>query len=508
LSDLRVALADDSSFLRQAIARILSTAPGFALTGSAASGEELLANLDAWDPEAIILDLAMPGMGGLATLDAIRAIRARRSTPVLILSTHSRQGAPQTIEALHRGATDFLDKQRYSLIDFQALREALVAKLREITSRPAPGETPRGFETAAAATAPAAAALPPRPLELLVIGASTGGPPAIERVLRGLGAQGEFPVVVVQHMPAGFTRAFADRLRQVLGLDVSEAADGETLCAGQVVIAPGGRHLRLERAPAGLRTVLSESLPGDRRDSQYLPSVDFLFASAAAVVGDRAAGVLLTGMGHDGAAGLAALAGAGALTLAQDEATSVVYGMPRAALAAGGVREVLPLDAIGPRLRRLLLGRSDLPSELPVREPSGRIPMQPKKALVIDDSSLIHKMFKLMLPRTELITAFNGLEALQRLGENADVELIFLDINMPAMNGLEFLAKVKADAALASIPVIIISTEGKEQDTVRGLKGGAAAYIRKPFRNETVMDLIHRVLSPGAREEAAESRVG
>ncbi len=504
MSDLRVALADDSSFLRQAIARILSTAPGFALTGSAASGEELLANLDAWDPAAIILDLAMPGMGGLATLDAIRALRARRSTPVLILSTHSRQGAPQTIEALHRGATDFLDKQRYSLIDFQALREALVGKLLEITARPAPGEAPQGILSA---MAPAAATLPSRPPELLVIGASTGGPPAIERVLRGLGAQGQFPVVVVQHMPPGFTRAFADRLRQTLGLDVSEAADGGTLRPGQVVIAPGGRHLRLERSPAGLRTVLSGILPGDRRDSQHRPSVDLLFASAAAVAGDRAAGVLLTGMGHDGAAGLAALASAGALTLAQDEATSVVYGMPRAALAAGGVREVLPLDAIGPRLRRLLLGRSDLPPDLPVREPSGRIPMQPKKALVIDDSSLIHKMFKLMLPRTELITAFNGLEALQRLGENADVELIFLDINMPAMNGLEFLAKVKADAALAAIPVIIISTEGKEQDTVRGLKGGAAAYIRKPFRNETVMDLIARVLSPG-EPAAAESRVG
>ena len=134
--------------------------------------------------------------------------------------------------------------------------------------------------------------------------------------------------------------------------------------------------------------------------------------------------------------------------------------------------------------------------------------MQPKKALVIDDSSLIHKMFKLMLPRTELITAFNGFEALQRLAENSDVELIFLDINMPAMNGLEFLSKVKQDTTLAGIPVIIISTEGKEQDTLRGLQGGAAAYIRKPFRNGTVMDLIHRVLTQGEKELSLESRIG
>lgn len=495
MNPIRVALADDSSFVRQAIARILSTEPGFELTGSAASGEELLANLDTWQPGAIILDLLMPGQGGLATLDGIRA---RCSTPVIILSTHSRRGAPQTIEALHRGATDFIDKQQYSLIDFQALREALVSKLREVTSLPLAGEPPPDPPPSPAPT------VLPGPIELLVIGASTGGPPAIERVLRELGEQALVPVVVVQHMPPGFTRAFADRLNQQLELEVCEATEGETLRPGQVVIAPGGRHLRVERGRGGLRTALSEH----PQDASHLPSVDVLFASAAEVVADRAVGVLLTGMGQDGAAGMAALAGAGAVTLAQDEATCIVYGMPRAALASGGVREMLPLDAIGFRLRQILLNRRDLSIELPVREPGGNATMQPKKALVIDDSSLIHKMFKLMLPRTELITAFNGFEALQRLAENSDVELIFLDINMPAMNGLEFLAKVKQDATLAGIPVIIISTEGKEQDTLRGLQGGAAAYIRKPFRNGTVMDLIHRVLSQGEKELSLESRIG
>ncbi len=133
---------------------------------------------------------------------------------------------------------------------------------------------------------------------------------------------------------------------------------------------------------------------------------------------------------------------------------------------------------------------------------------QPKKALVIDDSSLIHKMFKLMLPHSTVVCASDGREALQKLAAEPDVELIFLDINMPTMNGLEFLAQVKADALLAQIPVIIVSTEGKEEDTIRGLRAGAAAYVKKPFRNETLQDLIRRVMERGAGGSATESLVG
>jgi two-component system, chemotaxis family, chemotaxis protein CheY len=134
--------------------------------------------------------------------------------------------------------------------------------------------------------------------------------------------------------------------------------------------------------------------------------------------------------------------------------------------------------------------------------------MQPKKALVIDDSSLIHKMFKLMLPHSTVVCASDGREALQKLAAEPDVELIFLDINMPNMNGLEFLAQVKADAALAQIPVVIVSTEGKEEDTIRGLRAGAAAYVKKPFRNEALQDLIRKVMARGTNGSAAESLVG
>ena len=344
MSSIRVAIADDSSFLRKAVARMLAGEPGIELVGSAPCGEELLANLERWSPDAVILDLSMPGMGGLATLDEIMA---RRPIPVIILSTHSRQGAPQTIEALHRGAMDFLDKQQFSLVDFDALRHALVGKIREVTAPSAAAPAP--------ALPPAAPAVRSRrgACEAVFLGASTGGPLAIETILRQLDGGLPVPLLVVQHMPAGFTRAFADRLNAYLSLAVHEPADGELLLPGTVYIAPGGRHLRIVR-DRGDRRLLRASLGLQPEAAPHRPSVDVLFAAAAEVVGERSIAVLLTGMGQDGAAGMVRLAERGAHTIAQDESTSAIFGMPRAAIAAGGARETLPLPAIAGRLRQLL----------------------------------------------------------------------------------------------------------------------------------------------------------
>jgi len=340
VSGIRVALADDSSFLRKAVARMLGGEPGIELVGSAARGEELLDQLDQWRPDAIVLDLSMPGIGGLATLDAIMV---RRPVPVIILSTYSRKGAPQTIEALHRGAVDFLDKQQFSLVDFDALRQALVGKLREVTSGPANGAAPA---MAPVRRAPVEESAP----EVVLIGASTGGPPAIERILRDLGGDVPVPILVVQHMPAGFTRAFAERLNIQLPLEVREPVDGEPLQPGTVYIARGGFHLRVAAGRDRGRWIAAVGY--EPEDVPHRPSVDVLFTSAAEA-GARAVAVLLTGMGQDGAGGMARLAERGALTIAQDEATSIIFGMPRAAAAVGGVREMLPLPEIGARLRRL-----------------------------------------------------------------------------------------------------------------------------------------------------------
>jgi two-component system chemotaxis response regulator CheB len=347
---IRVAIADDSSFIRRALARILSEENGVQLVGAAASGEELLDHLDRWRPDAVILDLSMPGMGGLQTLDRIMTTWP---TPVIILSTHSKRDAPQTIEALHRGAMDFVDKQEYSLVDFDALRGVLLGKLRQVTGMVGdePDEEPPPRVTYSGVRSPAANGEATE-IQVVVIGASTGGPPAIERILKDLGATVPVPVAVVQHMPAGFTRAFAERLNAYLPLQVREAMDREPLLPGTIYIAPGGVHLTVVWDGSGLKAALAVEPASTHR-----PSVDVLFQSAVAAVGRRAVAVLLTGMGHDGARGMAELARAGARTLAQDEETSVIYGMPRAAVLAGAVGESLPLGAIGGRLQEILGGR-------------------------------------------------------------------------------------------------------------------------------------------------------
>ena len=347
MSRARIAVADDSSFIRRALSRLLAGEPTLEIVGLAASGEELLQRFDEWQPDAVVLDLSMPGIGGLRTLDALLA---RRRLPVLILSTHSRRGAPQTIEALHRGATDFVDKQEYSLVDFEALRQVLVEKLHQIL---AAGPPPHPAAAAEASLAPhPAPGLAASGIELVVLGASTGGPPAIERILGDLGGELPVPVAIVQHMPAAFTRSFAERLDARLPLRVREAAHHERLLPGVVYIAPGGLHLAVEREHEALRTVLS----AEPELARHRPSVDVLFTSAAAATRGRLLAALLTGMGFDGAAAMAELARAGVHTIAQDRASSVIFGMPRAAIEAGSALEVLALERIGPRLRELLAG--------------------------------------------------------------------------------------------------------------------------------------------------------
>ena len=344
---IRIAVVDDSIFIRKAMVRILRSDERVEVIGVAGSGEELLEHLDEWKPDLISLDLSMPGMGGLRTLDEIMA---RRPTPVIILSSLAHETAPLTIEALHRGAVDFIDKQRYSLVDFQSLSEVLLEKILEIVT--VEGSDAAPIEERVSKTTPTP--VRPRPaaqseFDALLIGASTGGPLAIQTVLEALREDFQPPVVIVQHMPSGFTTAFAERLNSHLPFSVLEASDGDPLLPYTTYLAPGGRHLMLEHNGEDLVIALSDSDDG----SLHCPSVDRLFLSAAEILGPRALAALLTGMGRDGAEGLSVLADRGAYTVAQDEESSVVFGMPRAAIEKGAAREVLPLPEIGPRIREL-----------------------------------------------------------------------------------------------------------------------------------------------------------
>lgn len=359
MKPVRVAIADDSAFIRKALVRIFDAEPRLEVVGTADCGEELLDHLVDWAPDVISLDLSMPGIGGLRTLDRIMA---QRPTPVIILSTHAREDAPLTIEALHRGAVDFIDKQRYSLVDFQSLSRILIDRIVEIAARdPAVSSRPLQIPktepakpvelhpllVADSAPEPSAAS---SPHDLLVIAASTGGPMAIQTVLEKLGTKPPVPVVLVQHMPPDFTEAFADRLNNHLPFAVRHAAHDELLLPSTAYVAPGGFQCRFLKSEHGILIQLSDQPNG----KTHSPSADVTFSSAAAALGSRVLAAVLTGMGRDGAEGLTELSNQGAHTIAQDRRSSIVFGMPRAAIEMGSIAEVLTLDDIGPRLSALL----------------------------------------------------------------------------------------------------------------------------------------------------------
>ena len=349
----RLAIVDDSSFVREGLARLLEGETRIKVVGAAASGEELLAEFGRWKPDVVTLDLIMPGLGGLKTLDRIMEIGP---TPVIILSTHSGEGAPLTLEALSRGAVDFIDKEAYSLVDFQTLRAVLVEKVLSVTQGGAPGRRRDSTPDSAAsiATRRARSVRGRAGYDLVVIGASTGGPSAIGRVLADLGPGIPAPIVVAQHMPAGFTAAFAERLNSQLPFPVRETVDRERISGGTVYVAPGDRQLTLGKDGNGLYAMVNEAAA----DATYHPSVDVLFTSAVEVLGERIVAVLLTGMGDDGARGMSRLSDARAYTIGQDQESCAVYGMPRAAVALKAVRDVLPLDRIGRRVRFLFADRA------------------------------------------------------------------------------------------------------------------------------------------------------
>jgi two-component system chemotaxis response regulator CheB len=352
MKQVRLAIVDDSPFVRKALQRILKDVPEIVVVGSATSGEELLNNMLDWRPDVITLDLSMPGMGGLLTLDKIME---KRPVPVIILSTHSSKDAPLTIEALHRGAVDFIDKQQYSLVDFKSLRKVLVEKIFQVArsmafqlDRPPSGMKADTIKIKKPSRVPPADTL--GFFDVIVIGASTGGPPAIQKILEDIGSDLPVPMAIVQHMPIGFTGPFAKRLKAHVPFNVQEASDTELFQSGTVYIGPTGSHLRLKNEDGKVYTVLTrypESLP-------HRPSVDILFQTAAQVYGGRVLAILLTGMGNDGAYGMVELSKTGAYTIAQDEASCVVYGMPRVAHELGAVRELLHIDSIGKKIADLL----------------------------------------------------------------------------------------------------------------------------------------------------------
>ena len=338
----RVLLVEDSDASRAAIARILERGGGAVVVGSARDGEEALREALRLGPDLVVLDLEMPRMDGFTFL---RLLMARRPTPVVVVSSRSHRA--DVFKALELGAVDFVAKP-VGGAGFEAIAAELLEKCELLrTLRPQnllPGQ-PR-----AGRFAPVAPLGGPR--RVVAIAASTGGPPAVLTLLGAL--PGDLPVgfVVAQHMPERFTADFAERIRRSCPFTAQEAADGDLLADGRVLVAPGGNHLEIRKGRDGaLSAVIFRAPPrGARRGP--CPSADRLFRSVADAAGARACAVVLTGMGRDGGEGVRAVKAAGGLTLAESQETAVVYGMPQAAAETGALDELLPLDGIAERLLR------------------------------------------------------------------------------------------------------------------------------------------------------------
>jgi two-component system chemotaxis response regulator CheB len=291
-------------------------------------------------PDAILLDLQMPRMDGFTFL---RLLMSRRPTPVIVLSSNARRA--DVFKTLELGALDFVAKPERG--GLESVREELLAKCAVVRAL--------RIENLAGHHRPDHEPVDPRPVEeparVVVIGASTGGPQALQELLGALPGDLPLAVLVAQHMPVKFTRAFAERLGRTSAFTVSEAGDGDLVAAGRVLVAPGGHHLELrrERGTGTLRVGLTAPDAGGY-SGHYCPSIDRLFTSAALAMPRRLCGVVLTGMGNDGAAGVQAVKAAGGLTIAESEMTAVIYGMPRAAVATGSVDVSLGLYEIAPRL--------------------------------------------------------------------------------------------------------------------------------------------------------------
>lgn len=353
MAKLRVLVVDDSAYNRQTISEILNSHPDIEVVGKAYDGEEALKLTDELEPDLITLDLEMPRMDGFTFL---RLLMSKMPTPVIVISSHSRK--QEVFQALELGALDFIAKPTHHIApDVASLSDELIAKaltVRALEAMPFRRRASRRRKTLTNVE-PVVPFVANTPVTRLVcIGASTGGPPALESLFRAVGSFDGTSFVVAQHMPAKFTKAFADRLNRVSAMNIVEAEAGMPIGGSWVFIAPGGQHMRVVANPrGGLRVELERPKAADR----YVPSIDRLFTSVSEAARVPVLTIVMTGMGADGSVGIRSLHRRGSITLAESQQSAIVFGMPKEAIETGCIDEVLPLDALIERVLRFAEGR-------------------------------------------------------------------------------------------------------------------------------------------------------
>ncbi|MGB9081988.1 MAG: chemotaxis response regulator protein-glutamate methylesterase [Desulfuromonadaceae bacterium] len=353
MKKIRIVVVDDSAFSRRSITRMLEGLDSVEVVGYATNGEEGIQKVITLKPDLVTLDLEMPKMDGFTLL---RILTTRFSLPVIVISALG--GADKIFRALELGALDFVAKPSSSAsVDLLSIKEDLQKKVLQVLAL----KPSRHIPSIAGVTLSERRCAEPVPvggvaggmhhaIDLVAIGSSTGGPPALQQIFSAFEQKYPFAVVVSQHMPAGFTKAFADRLNRSSLFDIKEAEDGDLVLPGRVLIAPGGRNMIFEVCGGQVTARIVEPTESDR----YVPSVDVMLQSCAGIYRKRAAAVILTGMGNDGSKGIQTIKEQGGCVIAESEETAVVYGMPREAVATGVVDRCVPLDRVASEI--ILLG--------------------------------------------------------------------------------------------------------------------------------------------------------
>ena len=358
MAKIRVLVVDDSVVIRRLVSDVLSADPAIEVIGVAANGRIALEKIARLKPDLVTMDVEMPELDGLQALKAIR--KTNKRLPVVMFSSLTDRGAATTIEALSAGASDYVTKPSNvgsTTMAMARMREQLIPKVKALCGfkdgapMPVSSSSPTGARSTPAVRIASAG---PRRAEILAIGVSTGGPNALAELLPAIPADFPLPIVIVQHMPPVFTRLLADRLNAASAITVCEGMAGEELKPGTAWIAPGDYHMVLEKTAGSARITLNQQ----QTENSCRPAVDPLFRSVAQIYGAATLGVILTGMGQDGLKGCEQIAQAGGQILAQDEASSVVWGMPGFVARAGLAEKVLPLNQIaGAVMRRAWVGR-------------------------------------------------------------------------------------------------------------------------------------------------------